>query len=103
MFRSLHIANKIPHSPHSYPPCKLPAPTDQNWKGVEDANGGYITVKRDGEVVCYYLYQRDEFEKYLFNKTHFDTPSTSRRDAFCVYKDDNSYKIKLNLDIRFNR
>ena len=78
-------------------------PTDQNWKGVEDANGGYITVKRDGEVVCYYLYQRDEFEKYLFNKTHFDTPSTSRRDAFCVYKDDNSYKIKLNLDIRFNR
>nr|DAG06992.1 MAG TPA: hypothetical protein [Caudoviricetes sp.] len=25
MFRSLHIANKIPHFPHSYPPCKLPA------------------------------------------------------------------------------
>nr|DAT19348.1 MAG TPA: hypothetical protein [Caudoviricetes sp.] len=24
MLRSLHIANKIPHFPHSYPPCKLP-------------------------------------------------------------------------------
>ena len=78
-------------------------PTDENWKGIEDANGGYITVKRDGDVVCYYLYQREEFEKYLFTKTHFDTPSTSRRDAFCVYKEGEIYKIKLNLAIRFNR
>lgn len=77
-------------------------PTDESWKGIEDANGGYITVKRDGEIVCYYLYQRDEFENYLFGKTHFDTPSTSRRDAFCVYKENNVYKMKLNLDIRFN-
>lgn len=76
-------------------------PTDESWKGVEDANGGYITVKRDGEVVCYYLYQREEFESYLFHKTHFDTPSTSRRDAFCVYKENGTYKIKLNLAIRF--
>lgn len=78
-------------------------PTDESWKGIEDANGGYITVKRDGEIVCYYLYQREEFENYLLSKTHFDTPSTSRRDAFCVYREDNTYKIKLNLDIRFNR
>lgn len=78
-------------------------PTDENWKGIEDANGGYITVKRDGEIVCYYLYQREDFENYLFNKTHFDTPSTSRRDAFCVYKEDDKYMMKLNLDIRFNR
>ena len=78
-------------------------PTDESWKGVEDANGGYITVKRDGEIVCYYLYQREEFENYLFSKTHFDTPSTSRRDAFCVYKENDTYKIRLNLDIRFNR
>ena len=78
-------------------------PTDEGWKGVEDANGGYITVKRDGDVVCYYLYQREEFESYLFNKTHFDTPSTSRRDAFCVFKEDGKYKLRLNLDIRFNR
>lgn len=78
-------------------------PDDSSWKGVEDANGGYITVKRDGEVVCYYLYQREEFENYLFRKTHFDTPSTSRRDAFCVYKENGIYKLKLNLVIRFNR
>lgn len=78
-------------------------PTDESWKGVEDANGGYITVKRDGEIVCYYLYQREAFENYLFNKTHFDTPSTSRRDAFCVYKENDKYKISLNLVIRFNR
>ena len=78
-------------------------PTDSDWKGVEDANGGYITVKRDGEVVCYYLYQREEFENYLFAKTHFDTPSTSRRDAFEIYKENDRYKLKLNLDIRFNR
>lgn len=78
-------------------------PEAENWKGIEDANGGYITVKRDGEIVCYYLYQREDFENYLFRKTHFDTPSTSRRDAFCVYKEGDKYKMRLNLDIRFNK
>lgn len=34
MFRSLHIANKIPHFPHSYPPCKLPAPTAVSYVGT---------------------------------------------------------------------
>jgi len=76
-------------------------PTDENWKGIEDANGGYITVKKDGDVVCYYLYQREEFENYLLNKTKFDTPSTKRRDAFCVFKENGQYKLRLNLDIRF--
>lgn len=34
MLRSLHIANKIPHFPHSYPPCKLPAPTAVSYVGT---------------------------------------------------------------------
>lgn len=34
MLRSLHIANKIPHFPHSYPLCKLPAPTAVSYAGT---------------------------------------------------------------------
>ena len=34
MFRSLHIANKIPHFHHSNAPCKLPAPTAVSYAGT---------------------------------------------------------------------
>jgi hypothetical protein len=28
------------------------------------ATGGYLVVKEDGEVLCYYVYKRNEFESY---------------------------------------
>ncbi|MBR6870018.1 MAG: HpaII family restriction endonuclease [Candidatus Methanomethylophilaceae archaeon] len=48
------------------------------WNGIEDANGGYIVVKEDGEVLCYHIYNRNDFEDYLFKNTRLDTPSTTR-------------------------
>ena len=42
-------------------------PSEQ-WKGRYDANGGYIVVREDGEVVCYHFYERNELEDYLFEK-----------------------------------
>ena len=64
-------------------------------------NGGYITVKADGSVVCYHLYNRTEFEKYLFDYTAFDRPSTSKYNYMTIYKEAGQYKIKLCLQIRF--
>ena len=51
---------------------------EKHWEGEEDANGGYIVVKPDGNVVCYHIYNRTDFEQYLYDYTRFDTPSTSR-------------------------
>ena len=76
-------------------------PEREDWLGAEDANGGYITVRSDGKIVCYHIYNRTEFEEYLLNYTFFDRPSTSRYNYCNIYKEDNKYKIKLCLQIRF--
>lgn len=71
------------------------------WTGKADATGGYIIVREDGEVLCYHLYNRNEFEDYLLKNTKFDTASTSRYDFAYIFKSDNRYYIKLNMQIRF--
>lgn len=71
------------------------------WTGKADATGGYIIVREDGEVLCYHLYNRNEFEDYLINNTKFDTPSTSRHEFAKIYKENGDYFIKLNMQIRF--
>ncbi len=81
--------------------CALGMTPEKHWEGTEDANGGYIVVKRDGSVVCYHIYNRTDFEQYLYDYTCFDTPSTSRYEYMSVYKDNGEYKLKLNLQIRF--
>lgn len=82
--------------------CALGLTPERNdWLGAEDANGGYITVKSDGSIVCYHLYNRTEFEDYLYDYTRFERPSTSKYNYMEVYKDGEDYKIKLCLQIRF--
>lgn len=71
------------------------------WNGKEDANGGYIVVKQNGDVLAYHLYQRDFFEDFLLDSTKFDTPSSSRNQYMFVYKENDDYFIDLNLQIRF--
>ena len=71
------------------------------WNGNYQATGGYIIVKENGEVLCYHIYNHNEFKEYLFKNTKFDTPSTSRYDFGTIYKENGSNYIKLNLQIRF--
>lgn len=73
------------------------------WYGTFNANGGYIVVKEDGDVICYHFFDRNDLEEYLFHNTRFDTPSTTRHEFGNVYKEMDSYFIKLNLQIRFTR
>lgn len=76
---------------------------DTAWDGLIRAQGGYIIVREDGEVVCYHVYNADAFRAYLFNHTRFDTPSTTRYGFGQVYKEGDSFFIKLTLQIRFIR
>lgn len=71
------------------------------WNGRDKANGGYIIVKKDGDVVCYYLYNRDFFEEYLLCNTKLDKPSASRYEYGFLYKENNNIFIDLNAQIRF--
>lgn len=71
------------------------------WDGFAKVHGGYIVVKENGEVVCYHLYNRDEFRSYLYENTKFDTPSSSRYGYGKLYKENRKLFFKLNLQIRF--
>jgi len=71
------------------------------WAGKFDATGGYIIVKDDGDILCYHIYNRNEFEDYLIANTKLDTASTTRHEFGTVYQEEGKYFIKLNLQIRF--
>ena len=73
------------------------------WMGETGAHGGYIIVKEDGDIVCYHLYNRDEFKEYLYHNTFLDTPSSGRHKFGIVYDENGKKCIKLNLQIRFKK
>lgn len=73
----------------------------QTWDGIADATGGYIIVREDGEILCYHLFNRNEFENYLLQNTKFETASTHRHQFGSIYKENGKYYLKLNLQIRF--
>ena len=71
------------------------------WTGKYEANGGYIVVREDGEIVCYHIYNKNEFEDYLFYNVKIDYPSRERYNYGYIYSKDGRLYIKLNCQIRF--
>jgi type II restriction enzyme len=71
------------------------------WTGQYDATGGYLIVKEDGEILCYHIYNKNEFENYLLANTKLDTASSSRHGFGEIYKENGELFFKLNLQIRF--
>ncbi|RLA06112.1 MAG: HpaII family restriction endonuclease [Gammaproteobacteria bacterium] len=71
------------------------------WDGFTKAHGGYIVVKNNGDVLCYHLYDRDEFLSYLYENTKFESASSSRHDYGKIYQKNKKMYFNLNLQIRF--
>jgi hypothetical protein len=74
----------------------------QSWGGETDATGGYLIVKRDGDLIAFYIYNRDRFKHYLVHNTFLEIASSTRHGFMDVYQDTTGRNlIKLNLQIRF--
>lgn len=73
------------------------------WQGKYDATGGYLIVKKEGDIVCYHIYYRNSFDDYLFHYTSFDTPDPgpNKWNYGFVYEENNKFYIDLNAQIRF--
>lgn len=54
--------------------CALGMKPAKPWNGLDEANGGYIIVKADGEILAYHIYNRNFFEQYLLDNTYLDRP-----------------------------
>ena len=87
------------------------------WTGIYDATGGQIIVKDDGDVVCYHIYEQNQFLNFLLNSTYLEQPATSedennpgypkpnpKKKFFFgwVYEENGKYFLKLNLQVRMN-
>ena len=81
--------------------CALGLKPAKPWDGLDEANGGYIIVKADGEVLAYHIYNRNFFEQYLLDNTICERASTSRHEYMRLYEEDGQMYIKLNLQVRF--
>ena len=74
------------------------------WTGRYDANGGYLVVRKDGEIVCYHFYNQNDVEDYLYKNTRFERASRTRYGFGKLYRgEDDSVYMKLNLQIRFKK
>ncbi len=71
------------------------------WDGILTSLGGLILVKKDGDVLCYYLYNLKDFQSYLLKNTKFETPSTTRYGIGKIIEENRRYFYKLNLQVRF--
>lgn len=81
--------------------CALGMKPAKVWDGLDEANGGYIIVKADGEILAYHIYNRNFFEQYLLDNTIIERASTSRHDYMSLYEENGKMFIKMNLQVRF--
>ena len=72
------------------------------WDGTNEVNGGIIIVTKSGEVYLLDLiYFKPIVDKYLIDNIKLDSPSSKRYKMFEIYKEDDKYYFKLNLQVRF--
>lgn len=91
-------AYKIKHLLTSVALGMMPATA---WSGRFDANGGYLVVKKDGEILCYHFYDRNRFEDYLFSNAYLERSSTTRYEYATIVKEaDGTLSFKLNFQVR---
>lgn len=81
--------------------CALGMKPAKKWDGLDEANGGYIIVKADGEILAYHIYNRNFFEQYLLDNTILERASTSRHGYMSLYEENGEMFIRLNLQVRF--
>lgn len=81
--------------------CALGMKPAKKWDGLDEANGGYIIVKADGEILAYHIYNRNFFEQYLLDNTIMEKASTSKHDYMSLYEENGKMFIKMNLQVRF--
>lgn len=71
------------------------------WNGNSGRERGILVVTKQGDLVSYHIYTKNNYKGYLFNYTKLERPSSSRHKYGSIYKEGGKYFIKLNLQVRF--
>jgi len=97
--------------------CAMGMTSETPWHGIYDATGGVIIPKKDGDIVCFHIYDFNLFREYLINNTIFEQPSTGEDEENpghirtrkgtkkyyygWLYEENEKLYFKINLQIRF--
>lgn len=74
----------------------------EKWDGTHEINGGLLTIKKDGDILCHHIYYDNvSLKNFLFKHTKFESPSGSRHKYGDIYKENGEVFFKLNLQVRF--
>ena len=73
------------------------------WDGTEGTNGGLIIVKEDGDIVCYHIFDRNDFREFLLSNMKFECPDNSRYFSTGIVEMDGKYYMSLNVQIRMGQ
>lgn len=76
--------------------------SDTLWDGNYSAYGYCLTITKDGEKIIDHLYNEDEFQDFLLHHSKLDVPDSGRHEFGKVFKKDDRFFIRLNLQIRYN-
>ncbi len=97
--------------------CAMGMTSETPWHGIYDATGGVIICKKDGDIVCFHIYDFNLFREYLLENTMFEQSSTGE-DANIPgtprtkkgtkkyyygwpYQEGEKLFFKINLQVRF--
>lgn len=73
----------------------------EEWDGKYSVNGGIMVTKNTGEVVLLdKIYHNEMLEEYLYCRSKFESPSTSRYHMLEIFEENGSFYFTLNLQIR---
>lgn len=71
------------------------------WNGNYNGWEEFLVSKEDASFFCCNYYEKNRLEDYLFYNTAFDTPSRDCYEFGKIYKEDDIYYMKLNMQVRF--
>ena len=85
--------------------CSMGLTGAKLWSGLYQSDGGYIVVLKSGNIISYHIYDRHNFEDYLFYNTRQDTPASSKKKGNFgdIYLSEGGYEFYLNLSLRFTK
>jgi hypothetical protein len=71
------------------------------WDGKHPVHGGYIVVGKNGELLVLSAEKGDDFRDYLFERSSFETPSSSRFQVASLTSVSDGSAMTLTMQIRF--
>lgn len=82
--------------------CAFGMRPSERWNANNEINGGLLTVKKDGNIVCHHiLYDYNSLENYLYKNTKLDSPGSGKHKYGELFKKGDDIFFQLSLQLRY--